>query len=268
VKNIRLNLTVPSDQAVWRYLDLAKYLHLLSTSTLYFPNAREFADLHEGALPESAARLLRDRLGAEEKGQKTIRSELDALFPELEGKMQPSPFIRDADTALAKLRAVLRVYGVSCWYMLNHESDAMWRLYAPSGNGVAVRSTVARLISSLRHTAPVNIHPITYLDFDADLPQIEEDTPDYFLLLLKRIVFVHEAEVRLVAERAPDSPEGRGFSVRCDLATLVDEVVVSPYAPEWLCSVLDEVTKRLSPGLLVRASVIGDPPQPVSPVDW
>ena len=36
---------------IWRYKDLAKFVSMLQTSSLYFPRADLLDDPHEGALP-------------------------------------------------------------------------------------------------------------------------------------------------------------------------------------------------------------------------
>jgi len=38
---------------------------------------------------------------------------------------------------------------INCWHISDHESVAMWKLYAAGAPGIAVRSTVERFASSL-----------------------------------------------------------------------------------------------------------------------
>ena len=40
-------------------------------------------------------------------------------------------------------------FGVSCWHIDEHESEAMWQLYTAAGQGIAIESTKARLESAL-----------------------------------------------------------------------------------------------------------------------
>jgi hypothetical protein len=44
---------------IWRYVDLAKFVHMLATGTLYFPCATtELKDPYEGWLPRSHIKAL------------------------------------------------------------------------------------------------------------------------------------------------------------------------------------------------------------------
>ncbi|MBJ6934444.1 DUF2971 domain-containing protein, partial [Vibrio cholerae] len=39
---------------------------------------------------------------------------------------------------------------ISCWHQANHESDAMWQLYADKWRGVAIQTSINKLITSIK----------------------------------------------------------------------------------------------------------------------
>lgn len=52
--------------------------------------------------------------------------------------------------------------------MGDHQSDAMWRLYCSSGEGMAIRSTIGRLKNALAATPlRVFIADVKYIDYMA-----------------------------------------------------------------------------------------------------
>ena len=46
---------------------------------------------------------------------------------------------------------------INCWHMNDFESEAMWKLYLKSNEGIAIQSTYQRLIDSLSNT-DLSIH--------------------------------------------------------------------------------------------------------------
>jgi len=48
------SLNTPGDDVkLWRYMDLSRFLHLLSEREVYFSKLREFEDKWEGVVPNS-----------------------------------------------------------------------------------------------------------------------------------------------------------------------------------------------------------------------
>jgi hypothetical protein len=76
----------------------------------------------------------------------------------------------------------------------------------------------------------------------------------------KRIAFEHEKEVR-VALITPPEAAGLGSPGRempWDVETVLDRVVVSPYAPEWYLDLVREVIAKLAPGALMEGLTWSD----------
>ena len=111
------NDSVDTSSRLWRYFKAERFLKSLATKTLYFASATQFEDPFEGAVGFHA--------------QHTPEDELADFF----------------ETAFAQLR---RLTKISCWHRADNESDAMWRLYAGQGKGLAVITSVDRLVTSLQ----------------------------------------------------------------------------------------------------------------------
>jgi hypothetical protein len=167
--------------------------------------------------------------------------------------------------------------------MGEHESDALWRIYAFKGEGVAIRtkqqSLVAALKSSKRHYyisdavyAPMHLPlfrlgPVFYVDTNrAELV----DSDPFGRYFLKRPAFSHEHEYRAIApfpeilldegvhEDRP--PPSAGVYVEVDLSALVEELVIAPNAPVWFRDAIFAGCERFQLSVPIRASRLDDNP--------
>jgi hypothetical protein len=218
---------------LWRYMDLAKFVYLLQSRTLHFCRGGKFSDPFEGSYP---ANNLAD-FGSDAGGY-------------------------DA-------RAWRRFVVVSCWHAADGESDAMWRLYSKSGYGIAITTS--------RESAADKgyVIDVKYIDFILEKASlhIPSDVFEY-----KRRAFKHEAEVRAIITRYPQTgfedgmprmsrpidaqefPE-RGYAVDIDLGQLINNVVISPSAPDWFFEVVQRIVVKyeLPEQLVTRSSLQADP---------
>ncbi len=86
-----------------------------------------------------------DTVGAPYEGSIT-RAQLAARTKQL--KEMPGDWNFDeVEEFVSRLqRERVRATAINCWHMADHESMAMWKLYSPDGRGVAIRSSVDRLL--------------------------------------------------------------------------------------------------------------------------
>lgn len=170
-------MSVESDTPIWHYLDLAKYVGLLSRGLFFaLPSALRVTDLWEGSWGE---------IDFTESLDQTVHASPDGVT-----KWQKALKVRHAKQDN---------YGVSCWHEGRTESAALWRLYSPLGFGVAVRSTPARVQAALgeRHVQARRI------DYAGHQNRRLGNDP-IVLLSTKRPEFRHEAEVRFFATLTSD----------------------------------------------------------------
>jgi hypothetical protein len=114
-----------------------------------------------------------------------------------------------------------RIY-LNCWCMSQHESTALWEIYAGrEPQGVAIRSRYERLSESITDPRLVFIGRVKYIDFEAEAIA---DFGGFSPFVHKRVSFDFEREIRAVYYLAPpdDGPEGIQISV--DLDRLIEEV--------------------------------------------
>jgi hypothetical protein len=91
---------------------------------------------------------------------------------------------------------------LSCWYMGEGESYAMWKIYDAAGKGVAIRTTAGRLKESLIGTRqpPAFGAMVQYVDYAKTF--IPEGM--FFPYIHKRPSFSYENEYRLLAMWSPE----------------------------------------------------------------
>ena len=130
--------SVPDGTVIWRYLKFERFVEILDTHSLWFSRPFRFEDQWEGLFPPSYVR--RTRQYADANG---------IPFEE---------FDRDFRRRLLRYRYA---HFVNCWHMSDHESDAMWKLYALARTGIAIRSTVGGVNECLR---PHNSGRVIYYD--------------------------------------------------------------------------------------------------------
>jgi hypothetical protein len=153
-------------------------------------------------------------------------------------------------------RALRGVTYVSCWMLREDESDAMWKLYCGDHQGVAIRTTYAKLAVAASQPS-MYVGKVTYVDFEKTL------IPDgniFYAAMHKRLAFVHESEVRVVKvlfqemTTSFDDVEYRGcpppgLQLDFDCSSLLDGIYVHPYAQEWFEKCVRAVVQRFRPEL-------------------
>ena len=240
----------PGDETpLWRYTDMAKFVSLLSSRSLFFARADKLGDPFEGSLPRATRR---DFVA----WMRTL--ERPATAPPIEGTIA---------SFMDHLRHMTRYTLINSWFRAEHESDAMWRLYG-GATGVAVHTTVGSLKNSLGTDRSVYIGSISYVDYDtAVIPMGNAFWP----YLHKRLAFQHEQEVRAVVVEFPPSVGDRfdysvdvcevGTRVPVDLGVLVAGIAVAPYAHDWFHEVVQDLVTHYDLDVEVRKSDIGQPPE-------
>lgn len=217
----------------------------LRTGALHFTRADRFQDVFEGALTKPM---------------------LDAYRAEYAKHGFKIPYTKQ------RHRAELAHYAVCCWYLDDHESEAMWNLYA--AQGIAIQTTFDRLVHAFpeqtpgKGEEPVYIGQVSYVDYERDAlkPIMRDDgTPmwnnAFIPMMHKRKSFQHEREVRAVIHRfstgaddfdkLSDGSQFRraaiaeaGEHVPVDLNALVEKVHVSPRMPDWFREVVADAVVR------------------------
>ena len=232
----------PEDQdTLWRYMSFEKFANILATESLFFARADKYDDKFEGYIPESI------KESYESAG---IHIDLNTFH-------------------------TFRPYVMcNCWHHGEEESMGMWDKYHLRNSGIAIKTTMGNLKNSLPEEPPdVFIGKIEYINNHNQI-KMPGDIGNllYYPYFYKRKPFEYEQEVRAIinivsitdiASISGDAPYEFGRPLRIDVKTLIgenSEVIVSPYADEWITSTLELIVKRYGYQFPVNPSRLLDPP--------
>lgn len=252
-----------ADAVLWRYMDLAKLLALLSKRSLYFPALDKLGDRFEGRWSERTLELIRERdeLWVRDKGDHVVvedkRNGQRLEFPRHEPGWTLDETINHWNRTIRDGASRGSTF-VNCWYEEAEESEAMWKLFANQQYGVAVRTTGARLLGSFTARLPDYFGRVSYIAYDSHLMPVSELPPVFF----KRRAFMHEREVRAVVApehrvgKTEDENRAPGVGYPIDPERLIEAVVVSPYSPGWLPDIVQSVLEKYEIDAAVEKSVL------------
>jgi hypothetical protein len=205
------------DTALWRYLDLAKFLALIQTQQLFFSRLDKLGDPLEG-LP--------------------TRANLDSIahYP-----------IEEQEAYIAEAKAFRDMLYANCWFIGDKESAGMWRSYPGLDQGIAIRSSRVGLIAGLAgNPLRIRMSKIRYIDRSEE---IMARNSIYDQAITKGSFYKYENELRIFhwpgdlnfGEAITDLdtlfPE-TGIKVQVDVNSLIEAIVISPLAPQWFFDVV------------------------------
>lgn len=208
-------------EPLWRYFKTERFLELLDSGQMYFAAAKEFEDPFEGAV---------------------------AVFPT---GLPVHPRYAEVESDERAFEELRRLTKVSCWHRASYESNAMWRLYADSGKGVAIRTNADRIQLAGK---PFRLKPefgpedlwagnVVYVDLLKE--RLRVGMMDRFWY--KHMAFSWEREfrlaisVRMAEEFGVHVPE-HGVKVEFDIPQLIDRIYLGPSLLE---SDIEEIRKSV-----------------------
>lgn len=228
----------PRDAVVWRYMDLERFISLLHTRSIHLCRMDKFKDPWEGSWPAPIIESIRN-------------------------VMLQTASLQNASedhTILGLTRSLRKANFISCWHESASESAALWDLYSGK-SGVAIQSTVGRLVDSIDDPKDFFVGRVKYIDFDTEsVPQLNLLLPTF----LKRKSFEHEREVRILHW---DPPADLGAtdhypvskSLSADPSALIERLYISPDSPAWLAAALSDVCQKYGLSTQAIRSSLYDP---------
>ncbi len=224
------------EEKLWRYMDLAKFISLLSTNSLYFASACSFDDPYEGAKGVIERKEKWDNFYLEffRKAIMTAPGADSKLMKETEIEAQAQRLLAE----MGMHGNLERQYTyISCWHCNSCESEAMWKLYAVNiKNAIAIQTTMQNLYNALDRDPYIKIGKINYIDYQ------KQFAPVNGAYWYKRKSFEHEREVRAVL--MDTKCENNGIYVPVNVEKLITQIHVSPFAPEWFVDVIRSITEK------------------------
>jgi len=145
---------------------------------------------------------------------------------------------------------------VSCWTKGSKENVALWRLYGGNGNGVAIQTTVGKLVKEIEYATTnteqgkrlhllkgckKRIVKIKYIDHHQTEYQyiIDSTNPNPTNILhYKNEGYEYENEIRIIFDTYQNAETGKkahsrlgeSISIRIRPDTVIDKILISPYA--------------------------------------
>ena len=221
--------SIAPDTTLWRYMDFTRFVSLFLDESLYFCRVDQLGDPFEGNISTIEYDLLMEDRGSEwEKYRENIF--------EIYRKSRKNIY-------------------VNCWHSNANESAAMWSLYSTQHDGIAIRTDFQSLRDSIGKEQHVFYDDIVYRDY-SELPRVDEIKLPH---LSKKIEFEHEREIR--AYKYGGNPKIKGMPIPVDIGVLVKEVVVAPYAKQWLTSLVEVIVSMAKSGASVHNSQLANAPE-------
>ncbi len=202
-------ITPPDDTVLWRYMDFARFMHMIESQTLWFSRLDKFEDPLEGGHTDAELAGIRKH-------------------------------VEQAEQLIGVFRAARKDTYVSCWRAGKSESLAMWDLYGRGSGIVAVKSTVGLLKEAVQsYGERVFISRVTYIDWS------ERSGLDNVLVACSRkdLSYQHEGEVRAILANIVPRPE-TGIAAPVNTNSFVTEIMVGPREKEWVVRLVERIKKR------------------------
>lgn len=208
---------------VARYLDINKFLSLISTRKLFFARIDKMEDKFEGTLPVMNKKSIENWY----KSMNKSNLQDDASIQE------------DIDTHFEMFEKFKKFCNVSCWNKYDSETYALWKVYSSVKEGIMIKSSIENLVSAFKNTEDkVLLSEVRYVDHEKDTI---DDGSIHLPLFYKNTAYEYEKEVRLMWQYDltklhlvwNHDPVENGRYIDVDIDKLINEIIISPYAPEW-----------------------------------
>lgn len=209
-------------------MPIDKFLHLLTSSSLWFSRCDFFEDGWEGRYSDATfATFLRSFKGPEEK-------------------------IRDFwDWHQRQNQEIQNCLYINCWHINEEESAALWQIYSTFGKSVAVKTTMHRLRDAVAdNNLSIQCGRVKYLNYaNETMPMENLFTP----FMRKRRSFAFENELRMLfwdtdlmanARDNPDTKIPPGKRVPIKLEPLIETIYISPHAQSFLRETIETLVEK------------------------
>lgn len=219
------NIKLPDDPntIVWKYLDLSKFLDLLLSKKLFMSRSDKFEDQYEGTFSEPTYEEIR---------------KLAVDNPE---------FLNYYKTHRERV-------AISSWHINEYESFAMWQIFTKNNEGLAIQSTIGRLVKAVK---PENnfdqyIGEVNYIDYKKEYIPFDDL---FFPFLFKRKSFQYEREVRILSDTSKsDIKLNDGLKINVDINQLIEKIYIHPKSENWYKKLVIELVERLGFGFEIEKS--------------
>lgn len=218
--SVTSDISLQSDSVLMRYLDLAMFIDLISTETLFVSPATWFDDQLEGTLPEQIREsYLNDPLVIEHLGSDPIEE-------------------REEQNRIKTI--------ISCWTKGPKDNMALWKIYGGSTQSLAITTSFDKLVQSTLlwkdDLSGVNFKDVVYIDHEGDLPDGAYSL-SYETFGLKNEAYSFENEVRMIVTRNHlKNPSPLRLKIKPNY--LIESIIIAPEAGDWFIELVKSVTEK------------------------
>ena len=222
---------------VWRYLTLSKFLDFFLSKSLYFARVDYLEDTHEGTY--------------------TKLNTIDFPFVKTQLPSGGLPLTQEEYTK--RLRTANHV---NCWRIDNNDSEAMWKLYCPNSEGIAIQTTYEKLANSLPDEKYLFMGLINYRNYETET---FNRSNHFNTVMHKRIAFEFEKEIRIVKGNIPFMNDHNlplpevGIKIKTSLLQNIEKIYINPYAGKWYFQTIQGLFERFNINLDLEWSEINSP---------
>lgn len=214
---------------LWRYMDFAKFINILESQSLYFPNIYSFEDALEGA---------HNALGKDDHYDLNKGEIVNTNIPTTPRHIENSVKLKAYLNMLNK--EMIESFGIQCWRISDYESHAMWKVFLSSNEGVAIKTDLETL-KGIFPEGNFHLGKVKYVNGETTKIPIHQILNSFFT---KHPHFEHESEFRVITYNVLRDNEEHfgtnnlvknsdGIEIPIVANSLIHEIVVSPYAPKW-----------------------------------
>lgn len=260
-----------------KYMNFSKFMDLIETNKIFLAKASIFEDKSEGDpsleykfLNDGSAMMLDFAINHLFPGVRKLSSEervshdkiTDEMLENIEKRINKTIFgdFPNDELCYDDINKQYKEWiDVSCWHANRYESMAMWKIYSESESSVCIVTSPERMQESI--FMPDNykmiIAKVEYISHDTDSFKIHHQLAPF---MHKSNFYTYEQEVRLIGYNLScefkESRTDFGTKLDVDIKNLIQEIRVSPYAPNWFMELVISVCKKYGLDLPVNRSKI------------
>ncbi|MBE6276558.1 MAG: DUF2971 domain-containing protein [Bacteroides sp.] len=243
----KINRIPMPDAKLWRYMDLAKFLSLLESSSLFFTRLDHFEDPFEGSLG------IQENEGIWVKKEKEWRKQwLGIEYKSKHENLNDHELETISERKIKEYRENIKNFRssnyVSCWHQSDFESEAMWKLYTRDNKqGIAIQTTFESLYKSLLDSSLYSdFGMVNYVDYN-EYNNVDSSKMFHFFEApwYKRKSFEYEKEFRVIIEDNRKVPfRDWDKTIKVDLELLIENVYISPQADKWFADLVCDIIRN------------------------
>ncbi|NJM79180.1 MAG: DUF2971 domain-containing protein [Flavobacterium sp.] len=223
IKSPEITLSENDNLAVWKYLDLSKFLDMLLSQKLFMSRSDKFEDQYEGTFSEPTYEEIKKIAANNPKFLDYYKSHRERVV-------------------------------ISSWHANEYESFAMWQIFTKNNEGLAIQSTIGRLKEALKAEKHFEqyIGEVNYIDYKKEYIPFEDT---FFPFLFKRKSFQYEREIRIISDTSKASIAiNDGLKIDVVIDQLIEKIYIHPKSENWYKNLVVEMVKKLGYEITIEKS--------------